>query len=114
MQHFVYTGDHAAPSARLRWVDGCLNAGSIAELAIHLRALHEVIRWDGLKRPAAPGPNGPFVDEKDDPIPEKAINKRDRYGLQYLVQFYGSSEREWWQMDKVCLCGVPLCAPVAP
>lgn len=107
MQHFVYTGDQASPSARLKWVNDCLGCGSIAQLAINLRSLHEVIRWDALKRPAAPGPQGPFVETSKalewcgEPLPEKAVNKRDRYGLQYLVQFYGGAEREWWQIEKV-------------
>ena len=103
MQSFVYTGEHASPAARLRWVAGCLDAGSTAQLAICLRSLHDIIRWDKLKRPAAPTEDGPFVDENDEPIPEKALNKRDRYGLQYLLQYYGSSERVWVQMDKVPL-----------
>ena len=104
MQHFIYDKmDHASPSARLRWVSDCLGSGSIAQLAIQLRSLHEVIRWDALLRPAAPGPQGPFVDDEDEPLPEKAINKRERDKLQYLVNFYGNTDREWWPVDKVPL-----------
>ena len=104
LQHFIYDKvEHASPSARLRWVSDCINAGSIAQLAIHLRSLHEVIKWEALRRPTAPGPEGPFFDDENEPLPEKAIKKRERDQLQYLVHFYGNTEREWWPVDKMPL-----------
>ena len=104
MQHFIYDKlEHASPSARLRWVSDCINSGSIAQLAVLLRSLHEVIQWEKLKRPAPPGPEGPFVDEHNEPLPEKAIKKRERDTQQYLIQFHGDTEREWWPVKKVPL-----------